>query len=62
MQVVPFGPSPSGQKHMAHPIFGPDKGTAFKKIAAGGGLKMIHLTPIICLDDFAVVKCGQQVC
>jgi hypothetical protein len=61
MQVVPFGPSPAGQKKVSQTIFSSDKRAAFKKVAAVSGLKMIHLTPVVALDNFAITNFGQQV-
>jgi hypothetical protein len=60
MQVVPFGPSPAGQNKVPQAVFGPDKGTDFKKVAAVKGPKTIDLAPAVAFNDLAFANFGQQ--
>ena len=61
VKVAPFGPSPTRQKKMPQTIFPSDKGAVLEKVAGGGGPKMIHLTPVVFLDNPAFVNFGQQI-
>ena len=61
VEVAPFSPSPARQKKMPQAIFCSGQAATLEKKAAAGGLKMINLTPVVALDNFAIPNFGQQI-
>jgi len=46
---------------MPQAIFGSGQAATLEKTTAAGGLKMINLTSVVVLDNFAILNFGQQV-
>jgi hypothetical protein len=61
VQIAPFGPSPVRQKKMPQTIFRSEKSAALEEIGAVSGLKMIHLTPVVFLNNSAFDNFRQHV-